>query len=108
MSKFSGIIGFGETMETVPGVLVPTITERRRYFGDLIKNYISTQSSGNLNDDINISNQISIVSDNFLRENFNTIKYVEFMGVKWKISSIDIQYPRLILSLGGVYNEHET
>lgn len=107
MSKFSGIIGFGETIEKKPGVFVPTITDKRRYFGDLIKNYNTLQSSGNLNDDINISNQISIVSDEFLRAHFNTMKYVEFMGVKWKISSVDIQYPRLILTLGGVYNEHE-
>ena len=107
MSKFSGIIGFGETIETVPGVFVPTITDRRRYFGDLIRNYNTLQSSANLNDDINISNQISIIADNFLKEHFNTMKYVEFMGVKWKISNVDVQYPRFILSLGGIYNEHE-
>lgn len=108
MSKFSGIIGFGETVETVPGVFVPTITERRRYYGDLIRNYMSIQNSNNLNDDINISNQVSVVTDSFLREHINTMKYVEFMNIKWKITNVDIQFPRLILSLGGVYNEHET
>ena len=103
MAKFFGKIGYAETIETTPGVWEEKITERE-YFGDLIRNTRSLQSGEQLNDDINISNEISIVADPFAYENFHSMRYVEFMNAKWKISSIEVQYPRLILSVGGLYN----
>ena len=103
MAKFFGKIGYAETVETTPGVWEEKITERE-YFGDLIRNTRSLQSSEQLNDNINISNEISIVADPFAYENFHSMRYVEFMNAKWKISSIEVQYPRLILSVGGLYN----
>lgn len=103
MAKFFGKIGYAETVETTPGVWEEKITERE-YFGDLIRNTRSLQSGEQLNDNINISNEISIVADPFAYENFHSMRYVEFMNAKWKISSVDVQYPRLILSVGGLYN----
>ena len=103
MAKFFGKIGYAETVETTPGVWEEKITERE-YFGDLIRNTRSLQSGEQLNDNINISNEISIVADPFAYENFHSMRYVEFMNAKWKISSVDVQYPRLVLSVGGLYN----
>lgn len=103
MAKFYGAIGYGKTVETKPGVYDEQITERS-YFGDLIRNTRRLQSSDALNDDINVANEISIVADPFANENFHSMRYVEFMGAKWKISNVDVQYPRLILTIGGVYN----
>ena len=103
MSKYCGVIGYAETVETSPGVWTEEITERK-YYGDLIRNTRKLQSSGNQNDNITISNEISIVADPFAYENFHAIRYAEFMGSKWKVTSVDVQYPRLILSLGEVYN----
>lgn len=103
MAKFYGIIGYSETVETEPGVWEDRITERS-YQGDLIRNTRRLQSSGGINDDVNISNEISILADPFAYQNFHAMRYVEFMGAKWKISNVEVQYPRLILSLGGVYN----
>lgn len=103
MAKFFGKIGYAETVETTPGVWEEQITERE-YFGDLIRNTRSLQSGEQLNDNINISNEISIVADPFAYENFHSMRYVEFMNAKWKISSVEVQYPRLILSVGGLYN----
>lgn len=103
MAKFFGKIGYAENVETTPGVWEEKITERE-YFGDLIRNTRSLQSGEQLNDNINISNEISIVADPFAYENFHSMRYVEFMNAKWKISSIEVQYPRLILSVGGLYN----
>ena len=103
MAKFFGKIGYAETIETTPGVWEEKITERE-YFGDLIRNTRSLQSGEQLNDNINISNEISIVADPFAYENFHSMRYVEFMNAKWKVSSVDVQYPRLILSVGGLYN----
>lgn len=103
MSKWFGKIGYCETIETSPGVWTEQITERE-YYGDLLKVSKKTQSSENLNDNITISNQISIVADPFANENLRLISYVTFMGTKWKITSADVQYPRIILTMGGVYN----
>lgn len=103
MNKFYGKIGYAITKETTPGVWVEQIVERS-YYGDVIRNIRRLQSSENLNDDINISNEISIVADAFANQNFHSMRYVEYMGTKWKVSSIEVKYPRLILSIGGVYN----
>ena len=103
MAKFYGKIGYAETLKTAPGVYEDVITERE-YFGDLIRNTRRLQSSDKVNDDINISNEISIVSDPFAVQNFHSMRYVEFMGAKWKITNVEVQYPRLILTIGGLYN----
>lgn len=103
MAKFYGAIGYAVTEETKPGVWKEQITERM-YFGDLTRNTRKLQSTDQLNDDINVANEVSIVADPFANENFHSMKYVEFMGAKWKITSVEVQYPRLILTVGGVYN----
>ena len=104
MSKFYGKIGYGVTEETRPGVHEEQITERS-YYGDLIRNTRRLESSGNLNDNVNIANEISIVADQFAYDNFHSMRYVEFMNAKWKVSSVTVQPPRLILAIGGLYNE---
>lgn len=103
MAKFYGKIGYAETLETAPGVWQEQITERD-YFGDLNRNTRTAQSSNQLNDNINISNEISILADPFANQNFHLMRYVEYMGTKWKITNVEVQYPRLILTVGGVYN----
>ena len=103
MAKFYGVIGYSETVETKPGVWKDQITEHE-YCGDLLQNTRSIQSSETLNDDINVANKISIVADPFAYKNFHSMKYVEFMGAKWKITKVEVQYPRLILTIGGVCN----
>ena len=101
--KWHGVIGYGETTETEPGIWTEHITERV-YSGEILRNTRMLQTSGQVNDNINISNSISIISDPYANKNFHSIKYVEFMGTKWKVTNVDVQYPRLFLSIGGVYN----
>nr|DAI32383.1 MAG TPA: hypothetical protein [Caudoviricetes sp.]DAT18485.1 MAG TPA: hypothetical protein [Caudoviricetes sp.]DAZ03466.1 MAG TPA: hypothetical protein [Caudoviricetes sp.] len=103
MAKFYGKIGYASTVETKPGVYEEQIVERS-YYGDLIRNTRRLQSADQVNDDINISNEISIVADPYATNNFHTMRYAVFMGTKWKISNVEVSYPRLILTLGGVYN----
>lgn len=107
MGKFYGKVGFTMQEETALGVWREHTTERE-YFGDLLRGNLRHQSSDKLNDDINIVNEISIVSDPFALENFQFIRYVEYIGMKWKVTNIEIQYPRLILTVGGVYNEEQS
>lgn len=103
MAKFYGKIGYASTVETKPGVYEEQIVERS-YYGDLIRNTRRLQSTDKVNDDINIGNEISIVADPYATNNFHTMRYAVFMGTKWKISNVEVSYPRLILTLGGVYN----
>lgn len=103
MAKYYGAIGYVETVETTPGVWKEQITERM-YSGDLLRNTSRFQSADKLNDDINISNDISIIADPYARNNFHLMRYAEFMGTKWKITNVEVQYPRLRLTLGGEYN----
>lgn len=104
MAKFYGEIGFVETVETSPGVWTEQLTTRN-YYGDVIRNTRRWDASQYLNDDLSISNQISIVADPYAYDNFHSIRYVDFMNAKWKVVSVDVQFPRLVLDLGGVYNE---
>lgn len=106
MAKWYGKIGFSAgTKESAPSVYVEDIQERS-YVGDLIRNARRLQTTDKINDDIDVSNEISIVADPYAMNNFHSIRYVTFMGTKWKVTSVDVQYPRLNLSLGGVYNAH--
>lgn len=104
MAKFYGAIGYGISKEDRPGIWEIEITTRN-YYGDVIKRYIKNNQTSKINDDIDITNEISIIADPFAYTNFHAIKYVEFMGVKWKVTRIEVQHPRLILSIGGIYNE---
>jgi hypothetical protein len=103
MAKHVVKIGYAKSEETSPGVWEEKITERK-YFGDFSRNSRRLQSSDNLNDNIVISNEISIVADPYANQNFHTMRYAEWMGTKWKISNVEVSFPRLILTLGGVFN----
>lgn len=104
MAKFFGKIGYAETVKKRPGVFVEKITERE-YYGDVLRNLRRLDGSQKINEDVNISNEISIVSDPYAMENFHSMRYLTFMGNKWKITSVEVQYPRLRLTIGGLYNE---
>ena len=104
MAKWFGKIGYSETVETTPGVWTPQETVKE-YFGDVIRN--NTRWSGNsesTNDNLTVNSQISIVSDPFAIEKFYSMKWIEFMGTKWEVSSVEPQFPRLLIQLGGVWN----
>lgn len=103
MAKWYGKVGYVTTVETDPGIYEQKVTERP-YSGDLLRNISKWVPSDSVNDNLDISNQISIVADPFAYQNFSSIKYVEFMNAVWEVSSIEVQYPRLILTVGGVYN----
>lgn len=105
MAKFSGKIGYYQMVEKKPGYWVEDIIERH-YYGDIDRLFSSTQSSGQINDNISLNNTISIVADPYANENFQHMKYVVIMDTKWKITNVEVKYPRLILNIGGVYNKN--
>lgn len=103
MAKFYGVIGYAVTEMTEHGIYEEQIVEKE-YVGDVIRNTRRLREGSKINDDITISNQLSIIADPYTANNFHTMRYVTFMGAKWKISEVEVQYPRLILTLGGLYN----
>lgn len=111
MSKCSGVIGYALVGETQPGVWTEGITEKK-YYGDIIRDNRKFESgnavyssNNQMNENLSISNKISVVSNSFMLENLSFMKYITFMKSKWKISSVDIQHPRIIITIGGLYNE---
>ena len=103
MAKFRGVIGYAENVLTAPGVYSDVITERKAY-GDILRNTRQLHEGEHLNDDLSVSNSISIVADAYANQHFFAIRFVEWAGALWKVSDVEVQSPRLILRLGGVYD----
>ena len=103
MAKFHGKVGYIYTKETSPGVYTEVVTERD-CVGDILRNNKRWEKSENLNDDITVSNIFSILTDEYINQNIKNLRYIQWMGAKWKVTSFEIQRPRIILTVGGVYN----
>ena len=103
MARWYGCIGYANTVEIRPGVYEEELTTRN-YYGELGRNTRRLQTGDQLNDDINVANELSIVADPYAINHFHSMRYAEFAGAKWKITNVEVKYPRLILTLGGVYN----
>lgn len=107
MAKFYGLIGYAQTVEGEGSIWHEEIIEKP-YYGDTIRDgYRFNGSSDKENDDISINNEIRIVADTFAFQNTHLMRYVTFMGARWKITSVTVSYPCLIISIGGVYNGPE-
>mgnify|MGYP007013888278 CR=1 FL=1 len=102
--KYYGAIGYAETVETSPGVWEEVITERY-YYGDVEQVRRRTNDSQKVNSDVDISNTISVVADAFAIDNFVNIRYTQWLNHKWKVSNVEVAPPRLIFSVGGLYED---
>ena len=102
MAKFFGKIGFANTEETSPGIWSGVV--EHPYYGDVFSRGMNTTSTEHANKDVTITNRISILADPYAYENFSAMRYVKYMNAAWSINSVDVQYPRLILNIGGLYN----
>jgi len=103
MARFFGRVGYGESVEKAAGVWEDVIVEHS-YFGDVIRNARNLREGENLNPDLSVQNSISIVADAYANDHFFAIRYVEWAGTLWTVSSVEVQSPRLLLRLGEVYN----
>lgn len=101
--KFVGKLGYNITQKTSPGVYEDTIIEKDVTGNTISANY-RLENPSDVILDMNLQTKVSIVMDSYIKQNFGYIKYVKFQGVAWKVNSVDVQYPRLILTLGGLYN----
>lgn len=103
MAKFYGKIGFVETREEKPGVWVE-VTHEKPYAGDLIRLNRLLQNNGEVNSSLNLSNSISILADPYAIDNMYAMRYIVFSDAKWKITNIEVNFPRINLTIGGLYN----
>ena len=106
MAKFYGKIGYIQSVESQPGYWEEQPVERN-YYGNITRNTSRYRNDSQVNDDIIINNILSIVADPYANENFQHIRYVIWMNTKWKVTNVEVQYPRIILTLGGVYHGSE-
>lgn len=103
MAKFYGKIGYGYQVELSPGVWDLQIVEQS-YYGDVLRNTRELEGGDKVNGDITVGNSISVVADAYAAQHFFAIRYLEWAGVLWEVSNVQVESPRLILRLGGVYN----
>ncbi len=104
MPKFYGEVGYSVMVEKSPGVF-KDVPEKYMYVGDILRGVSKWSNSQNgVNDDLSLNNRISIVGDAFAYKHFSEIRYVVLNGVKWAVTTVELSPPRLILSIGGMYN----
>lgn len=103
MARFYGAVGYTNDEEVAVDVYVEKPIERM-YKGELLRHNRNLQKGIGLNDDVLLTNQISILADAYANNHMHTIRYVKWRGTAWKVSGVEAQPPRLILTLGGVYN----
>lgn len=103
MAKYFGLVGYAETVEYRPGEFREVLKEVP-YYGDVLSNTRRLDPGEGVNDDIEVNNRFSIVADQYAYEHFFAIRYINWMGARWKVKTVEVQRPRLILSIGGVYN----
>lgn len=106
MAKFYGDVGYIHTEETAPGVFSEKVT-RVKYYGDVLRDIRRLEGSEKVNSDVAVNNSVSILADKYANGNIFAIRFVEWMGALWTVSAVEVQSPRLILTLGGVYNGPE-
>lgn len=105
MPKFYGSIGFVKSRETYAGSGIwEDVPFEKKYRGTIVKNIKRWESSEYLNKDLNISNTISIVADPYVLKHLTRIRYIKWLGSYWEITSVSVEHPRLVLTVGGVYN----
>lgn len=103
--KYSGMVGYGIQEEVAPGIWRERIVERK-YLGDVVQTAWHSQAAAStLNDNPSLNCQIEIVADAFAWANYGNIRYVVYENSKWKVSSIQVRRPRLILNFGSIYND---
>lgn len=107
MARYAGYVGYVKTVETDPGVFEPK--EIRKFLrGDILNTSARANTESKVNSDITLTQRISVVADSFAFENFMYIRYVEYSGVKWEVSSVEVMRPRLVLNIGrGLYVKNQ-
>lgn len=109
MARFYGTVGFMQTVEddSRPGMYFEKITEYPKRYGDILTNKWNSSPGKSINDDFKVANRISVVCNKKMISEAQFARYIIWNNVKWEITSVDIEPPRLIFTLGGIYNAQQ-
>ena len=103
MARFYGEIGYALTEEVRQGIWEERI-HYRPYFGSVERNTRRYENGVSVNDDLTLNNQISIIADAYAYESYFAIRTIKWNGAHWKVTNVEIQRPRILLTIGGIYN----
>lgn len=103
MAKFAGLVGYVTQEETVPGVWVP-VENPKQMRGDVIRQNVNIRDNGKINGDVSLQHRVSVIGDAYAFDNYYNIKWIMLDGMKWEVTSIEVRRPRIIVSIGGLYN----
>lgn len=105
--RFHGAVGYATSAETSPGVWTDVITEVM-YYGDVVRNSRRLDPPPTVppqeNSDISLENSFSIMADEAAYANYTKMRYVVWQGDYWRVSNVEVRRPRLILTVGGIWN----
>lgn len=103
MSKFTGLVGYVTQGETAPGVWSP-VDNPKKMKGDVLRQSSSSQNDNKVNSDISLNHRVSLLGDSYAFTNYYAIKWIELNGRKWEVASVELQRPRIIVTVGGLWN----
>lgn len=103
MAKFAGLVTYVVTKETVPGVWAE-VAESVTMRGDIIRKGAVVQNGDKVNDDVVLNHRVSLVADDYALGNYQDIKRIQIDGREWNINNIEVQRPRIIVTVGGLWN----
>lgn len=103
MTKYAGLVGYVVQEQTAPSVWTPVETPKRMK-GDIIRQSASTQNDDKVNSDITLNHRVSLIGDAYAFSSYFNIRWIEIDGHKWEVTNVEVQRPRIIVSLGGPWN----
>lgn len=96
-----GFLLYDDNVQTGISKKVPV---EKPYYGTVLEHSRRWSPNDHPNDDLTLANQIKITANGYAFKHIRYIAYVHYMGGYWKVDSIRVQSPNIILSIGGVWN----
>lgn len=105
--RFSGAVGYAVETQTAPGVWTDVITEKS-YYGDVVRSSRRLEPPPlvppGTNPTLALENSFSILADEQAYANFMNIRYVVWEGQRWTVTNVEVRRPRLIFTVGALWN----
>lgn len=102
MTRFFGEVGYVTT--TRSGGVSEYIATERQYYGNELRSLRYFRQGESILGEVSQQTRISVLADGYMLENYYDIRYLMKAGVAWTVSSVEVERPRLILTLGDRYN----
>lgn len=104
MARFHDKVGFLIPKDDQETGIADTVPVEKSYYGKILEHSRRWETGDNLNDDLSVSNQIAITANDYAFRYMSSIGYVRWKCAYWKVVSLRVKGPEIILTLGGVWN----